>query len=366
MERTPHSELRVEAVAHDRCRFRLTLCYRQLRSHSCRRSELVFAAERHQHRSRSDRAVESFDQALLAAAVQVCQQLLFRLRLHENVSQLAGRLLYSLWISSESFCKLLRSVCVQEISAEIEDAFFSPVHPDSVRVGHLCDRSGLEVFLSCILYEFLLFVGIDHDCHSFLRLRDRKLCAVEAVVLLRHEIEVDLETVGQLADGYRHTAGTEVIAALYQCSDFFSPEKSLYISLYRRISLLDFCSALQYRFFRVFLGRACSSAASVAACPAADQDYNVALLRCFSYHVIRRCSSDYRSDLHSFGNVVVVVNFVDEACRKSDLVAVRAVSVSGFCRYLSLRKLAAQRVFYRRPRICSTCHSHCLIHIDSA
>ncbi len=226
--------------------------------------------------------------------------------------------------------KLLRAVGVEEVSGQIEDALASPVHLDAVFVGHLGDRSRLQVFLVGVFDEFCFFVSVYNDRHSLLGFGDRQLCAVETFVFLRHQIQVDFQTVSQLADGYGNAAGTEVIAALDQCGNFFAAEHSLDVSLHRRISLLDFRAALEDGFLCMLFGRTCRSAAAVASGSAADQDDHIALFRTLSDHVVCRCCADYRADLHSLGNVIFVIYFVYQPCRQPDLVAVGAVAVGRF------------------------------------
>ena len=53
----------------------------------------------------------------------------------------------------------------------------------------------------------------DDDRHALLRLGDGKLGAVQTVVLLRNGVQVDVQAVGQLADGDRNAARAEVVAA---------------------------------------------------------------------------------------------------------------------------------------------------------
>ena len=64
-------------------------------------------------------------------------------------------------------------------------------------------------------------------------------------VFLRYQIQVDLQAVRQFADGYGYAACTEVVAAFDEGRYFFAAEHSLDVSLYRRISFLDFCAALE-------------------------------------------------------------------------------------------------------------------------
>ena len=67
------------------------------------------------------------------------------------------------------------------------------------------------------------------------------LGAIEAVVFLRHGIEVDFEALGDLADGDGYAAGTEVVTDLNFGSEFGVAEKTLDFALGGGVSFLDFC-----------------------------------------------------------------------------------------------------------------------------
>ena len=155
---------------------------------------------------------------------------------------LSRRLRRSLY---KNICELLCSVGIEEVSGQVEDALASPVHLDAVFVGDFGDGGRFQVFLVCVFDEFCFFFCVYNDCHSFLGFGDRQFCAVEAFVFLRYQIQVDLQAVRQFADGYGYAACTEVVAAFDEGRYFFAAEHSLDVSLYRRISFLDFCAALE-------------------------------------------------------------------------------------------------------------------------
>ena len=67
--------------------------------------------------------------------------------------------------------------------------------------------------------------------------------AKELVTSISNElIKIDCKAISKLTNGNRHTTGSKVITFLYNFTDFFPSEKSLYLSLCRGISLLYFCS----------------------------------------------------------------------------------------------------------------------------
>ena len=66
-----------------------------------------------------------------------------------------------------------------------------------------------------------------------------QLRAVKTVVFLRYRVQVDVQTVGKLADGNGNTAGTKVVAAFNQAARTAATEKPLKLALNRCVSLLD-------------------------------------------------------------------------------------------------------------------------------
>ena len=67
----PGGEVRIEAIAHQRHRIRLSFQNGKLRRHHLRLGELIFSAVGHQHAARADGGVEHLHQSLLGADVQV-------------------------------------------------------------------------------------------------------------------------------------------------------------------------------------------------------------------------------------------------------------------------------------------------------
>ena len=64
---------------------------------------------------------------------------------------------------------------------------------------YFCNDGCFEVFLASSLQElFSIFLGNNH-CHSVLRFTDGNFCAIQTVILLRHSVQVNFQTVGQFA-----------------------------------------------------------------------------------------------------------------------------------------------------------------------
>ena len=127
----------------------------------------------------------------------------------------------------------------------------------------------------------------DDDSHTFLRFGNSQFRTVQAFVFLRDFVEVDVQAVCQFADSDGDTAGTEVVAAFDEYRDFMAAEEALDLAFRQGIALLDFGAARFQGFDGMFLGRARSTAAAVAAGLAAEENDDVARERFFADDVLR-------------------------------------------------------------------------------
>ena len=114
------------------------------------------------------------------------------------------------------------------------------------------------------------------------------------------------------------------------------------------------------------LGRTRSTAASISACTAAQQDHDITWLRPLADDIGSRGSRNDRTNFHSLGNIIRMIQFLDKTCGKTNLVAIGAVSICCCCHDLSLRQTARHRILNRRRRIGCTRDAHRLIHIGTA
>ena len=89
-----------------------------------------------------------------------------------------------------------------------------------------------DILLGAVALELLFGTRFDHNGHTLLRLADRQLRRIQTAVLGRHAIEVNIQAVGQLADGYAHTARTEVVRLLDQARHFRTAEQPLQLALF--------------------------------------------------------------------------------------------------------------------------------------
>ena len=138
---------------------------------------------------------------------------------------------------------LFRTVGIQEFAGQIDYAVSVPVHDKAGRIRHVSDYGRLQVFGFRQRKEPCDIPRVHYDRHALLRLADSQLGAVQPVILAGNRIQINLQSVSQLPDGDRNTAGAEIVAALDQCGNFISPEQSLQISLHRRITFLNFRTA---------------------------------------------------------------------------------------------------------------------------
>ena len=85
----------------------------------------------------------------------------------------------------------------------------------------------LQIFLVALCFEIIDGGGINADRHAFLGLRDGELGAIKALVFFGHLIEVDLQTRGDLADGYGDAAGAKIVAYFDFASEFGFAKEAL-------------------------------------------------------------------------------------------------------------------------------------------
>ena len=103
----------------------------------------------------------------------------------------------------------------------------------------MSNHGSLKVFLAGIAAELRNVIGVKRHGHTLLGFGNGQLRAVKTVVFLRHRVQVNVQTVGKLADGNGNTAGTKVVAAFNQAARVTATEKPLKFALNRGVSLLD-------------------------------------------------------------------------------------------------------------------------------
>ena len=257
------------------------------------------------------------------------------------------------------------AIGVEEITGNIDNLDAVPGHAQAVLVGNGCDNNSLDILLGSCGNKGVYVLCTDNDSHALLRLGDSQLGAVQTVVLLRYGVQVDVQTVSQLADGNGYTARTEVVAAANHAGDIAVAEQTLNLALLRRIALLDFRAAGLEGFLGVLLGGAGCTAAAVAAGLAAEQDNDVARLGYLADDVLQRSCADNSANLHALCDITRMVNLMYEAGSKANLVAVGGVARSSGLAQLALRQLVFEGLRQRYGRVTRTGHAHRLINIGA-
>ncbi len=195
-----------------------------------------------------------------------------------------------------------------------------------------------KIFFGCQTFEFVPILSCQDDSHAFLGFGNRQFCPIQTFVFFWHGIQTDIKAVSQFPHGNRDTTGAKIVAFFNKRTGLRIAEQPLNLSFIRRIALLDFGTAADQRFQRMFFGRTRRSAAAIPACPAANQYNHVTLFRRFANDIFSGGSTDDRTDLHSFSDKAFVIDFGNLTCRQSDLIAVRTISGCSNGGNLSLRQ----------------------------
>ena len=215
-----------------------------------------------------------------------------------------------------------RAVAVEEVAAHVHDGGAVPLHAHARLFRDLGDGRGLEVLLVRERDERVHVLGRERHGHALLALGDGELRAVQALVLLRHLVQIDEQAVGQLAHGHGHAARAEVVAALDHAARVAAAEQALDLALHGRVALLHLGAAAFERFQLVRLRGTRGAADAVAAGAAAQQHHHVARRGRLATHVIGRGGAHHGADLHALRGVTGMVQLVHLAGRQADLVAV--------------------------------------------
>ena len=102
-----------------------------------------------------------------------------------------------------------------------------PVHDKAGRIRHVSDYGRLQVFGFRQRKEPRDIPRVHYDRHALLRLADSQLGAIQPVILAGNRIQINLQSVSQLPDGDRNTAGAEIVAALDEATRFAVTEQPL-------------------------------------------------------------------------------------------------------------------------------------------
>ncbi len=356
MIRAPGGQIGIEAVAHHGHGIGLTAQDRQLGYHGLGLCQLIFAAVGHGHGRCADAGVKALYQTLLGTGIEVadgCKKgaLEYNVRVHA-VGKLVQLLRNAL--SSDALevvvilrryqdlyvCLLMGTVGIQESTGNIYDGLAAPLHDQPGLLGDCSHNGGFQIFLTGIAHELVQILGIDDDRHTLLRFCDGQFCAVQTFIFLGDQIQVDVQTVCQFADGYGHAACTEVVALLNKIGYFRPAEETLQLTLCRRVALLNLCAACGQGLLCVGLGGACCAAHAVTSGPAAKKDNDISGIGIQTLYIFTCGCAHNGADLHTLGYVTGMVDLLDLAGSQTDLVAVRRVSLGCVVDQLLLGQLA--------------------------
>ena len=261
---------------------------------------------------------------------------------------------------------LHRAVGVQEGPAQIGDGLPPPLHHHPGALGDPGYRVGLQVLLPGQGDKGLRVLRRHHHRHALLALGDGQLRAVQAVVLLAHRVQVDLQPVRQLADGHADAAGAEVVAPLNHPRHPGVSEEALELALLGGVALLDLAGHGGEGGEVVALGGAGGPADAVPACAAPQEDDHVPGGGALPPDVFRRGRADDRAGLQMLGDVARVVDLGDMPGGQADLVSVGGIARRRRLAELPLGELAGQGLFNRRPGIAAAGEAHGLMDVGPA
>ena len=261
---------------------------------------------------------------------------------------------------------LRRAVAREKLAAHVHDGVAAPMHAHARFFRDYGHRRGLQIFLVGQRDEGVHVLRRQRHGHALLRLGNGKLRAIEPVVLLGHGVQIDVQTVGQLANSHRHAAGAEVVAALDHAAGIPAAEQALDLALHRRVALLHLGPAAFQRFHGMGLGRACGAADAVAARAAAEKHHHIPRRRRLATHVIGRRSAHHRADFHALGGVAGVVQLMHLARSQADLVAVRGVTGRRRGHELALGQLAGNGIGHGHRGVGRARDAHGLVHVGAA
>ena len=323
--------------------------------------KLIFSAERHQHGAGADGGVKALRQALSGADVQVAGQ-----RLHTGYKIFGDRLFRHLRCGNFNRNMLFRAVGAQEFAGDIHNGLAAPMHHEPRRFGNLGHDRGFQVLTFGERKEALCILARNHNRHALLRFADGDFRSVQALILLRHRIEVNAQSVSQLTDGNADAAGAKVVAALDEARGLAVAEQALDFSLLRRVALLHLGPAALQRADVVGLRGTGCAAAAVTSRAAAEQDHNVTRRGALTAHILLRRCRNHGTDFHALCQIAVMVKLVHHTRGQADLVTVRGIAACRRGDDLLLRQLAAERILNRPQRIRRARHAHRGIDISSA
>ena len=215
-ERVSLRKVRVKAVAHDGAGRGLAVSYGEFACHDLRRGQEIPSAEGQKHRACADGRIEAFRKSLTGADVYIGNE--------RNQFFFEGTVFYNLRngfpLGNLRLRTLLCAVGIQKSPRNIDYLFAPMPHYHAARIGYFGNNRCFKIFLIRKRKEGFRVLFLHNDRHALLRFAYGKLGTVKAFVFFRNLIKVDFERVRKLTYRDRNSAGTEIIAALYQLCGF--------------------------------------------------------------------------------------------------------------------------------------------------
>ena len=311
-----HNE-RVEAPSH-RGRGSGFAEHRKLGNHGHIRGQLLLAAERHEYGTCTDSGIETLGKTLIGSHVQIGEHGMHTVRQGTgNPRSGVGLLRFDV-----GHLMLRGTVGSEEFTRQINDRVAVPHHSHARIFGYGRDDFSLEILFLGVAEELVDVFGCNVHGHTFLRFGNRKFRAVQALVLFRNLVEIDIQAVSELTNSNGNAASTEIVATLDQTACVTATEQTLQLTLDRSVALLHFGTVKLQRLNIVSLGRAGGTTNAVTSGTAAEQNDLVARSGGFAAHMICRSRGHNRTDLHTLGHIARVIDLVDLTGGKTNLVAV--------------------------------------------
>ena len=160
-----------------------------------------------------------------------------------------------------------------------------------------------------------------------MRLGDGNFGSIETLVLERHLVQIDFQTVRQFTDGHTDTTSSKIIGFFNQTGHMTIAEEPLNLALLDGIPLLHLSASRFHRLDRLHLGGTSSTTDTITASFSTQEDNQITSHRLFPDHIALRRCTDNRPQLHPFGYKAWVEVFLDIGCGQTDLISIRRVAV---------------------------------------
>ena len=261
---------------------------------------------------------------------------------------------------------MLGAGAVDEFARKVADLGARIEHAHTTAAGDVGHVGDLDIVDGTMLHKGFHIRSLDHDGHALLGLADCEFGSVEAGVLGRNAVEIDVQSRGELAYGYAHAAGAEIVGFLDETGDLGAAEKTLELAFLRGISLLDLAAASLERRLGVLLGGASGTSYAVAAGASPEQEDDITGLGALAAHVGSLDGSNHSADLHALGGISLIVDFADVGGGKAYLVAVAGIASGCLAADHALGQLAWDSVRDLGADVAGARHTHGLIDVGTS